>query len=515
MRRLLYTCIILRMLWVLSGPDMCRASNAGDTLRIPVFRYSQPPRAEWRGDSLRVSFSGGLSGRLKGPEALHLIPLYISGKDTVRYPELGCFTASGAGFNRRRETFSENGTARRTLVLRRGTTDYRESMPVPSSMKGELLLLHLLTDCCDSHLLSRETVAVPARPGAAVHTDTSGALPLPVAAVSLPLFETNVTFVCPQAEAVKERTATATVRITYPVNRWQVYPHFGNNEAELRRVDSLLSPVATDTATYRVLSVSIIGYASPEDTYSHNMTLSEKRAGAMRDYLRSRYRLATARLTSEGRGEDWEGLRRAVESSGMEAGDRVLHIIDTYGIFNGREKRLMDLQGGKPYRYMLENLYPPLRRMEMKIFYRVRAFRADEAAQLLGSRPQDLSHREMYEAARAGNSDLTIIKRRDDYGREYDIAVRYFPDDDIANINASSAALVRGDLEQAWFFLGKVKSNPLARNNLGVYHWICGRTEEAKAYFEKAKATDPARAAYNLEQLRRWEEEFAGKDNSE
>ena len=87
-----------------------------------------------------------------------------------------------------------------------------------------------------------------------------------------------------------------------------------------------------------------------------------------------------------------------------------------------------------------------------------------------------------------------------------------------ANINASSAALVRGDLELAWVCLGRVRENPLAANNLGVYHWLCGKIGEAEAYFEKARATDPQRAAYNLEQLRKWKEEFgdeaeAGIDN--
>lgn len=518
MKHFLSHIILLGTFSVFSCRATCLVANDGDTTRLPLLRYHEPPRAEWRGDSLRVCFSGEPVGQLKGPEALHIIPLYISDSDTIRYPELGYFTPSGARFDKRREELSGDKAEGRVHVLRRGergTADYRESMAVPSSMKGELRMLHVLTDCCHSHLLASERVAVPER--APVKVDTvyrtvPGMLPLPVAAVSLPLFETNVTFIRPKAEAVKERTATATIRITYPVNHWTVYPNFKNNGTELHRVDKLLSPMATDTGTYRVSSVSITGYASPEDTWEHNLTLSEKRAGAMRDYLQARYHFPEGKLMAEGKGEDWEGLRGAVENSDMEARDKVLDIIDTYDIFDGRERELMKLQGGETYKYMLQNLYPPLRRMEMKIDYRIRAFRADEVAELIGSRPQDLSLSEMYEAARAGNNDQTIIRKRDDYGREYDIAVRYFPDNDIANINASSAALVRGDLEQAWICLGKVKDNPYAYNNLGVYHWICGKTEEAKVYFEKAKKRDPDRAVYNLEQMRKWEEELKGKD---
>lgn len=499
--------------------DLSAAAPKGNPVG-PSVRYQSGPRVQWQGDSLLVRFSGEVAGGLRGPESLHLIPIYISGKDTIRYPELGYFTPSGAKYHKRREALADRKTVGKMRILyrnSRGDADYRESRIIPSSMRGELRLLHVLRTCCEERLLASEAIAVPER--AVVLTDTvyttvPGVLPLPVAAVSVPLFETNVTFIKPKAEAVKERTATATIRITYPVNHWKVYPDFENNREELQRIDRLLAPVATDTSTYRILSASITGYASPEDTYEHNMMLSEKRAGGMRDYLTERYALQVQGIAVQGKGEDWDGLREAVEQSDLAEKYEILTIIDAYDIFDGREKALMDLRGGDPYKYMLKNLFPPLRRMEMEIDYRVRPFGTDEAGELIGSRPQDLSLREMYEVAQAENDNQTIMRQRNEYGREYDIAVRYFPDDDIANINASSAALVRGDLELARFCLDQVKENPMADNNLGVYHWLCGKIAEAKEYFRRATETDPERAAYNLEQLEKWEKEF-GEDGGD
>lgn len=392
---------------------------------IPSVRYSLKPRAEWQGDSLRVRFSGGIAGRFKGPVSLHLIPVYVSGADTIRYPELACFTPSGAKYHIRREVLAERKTAGQMRILYRnshGNFEYREAVAVPPSTNGTLYLQQVMRTCCDSRLLSSETVAVPERAAAiadTLRTTVPGVLPLPVAAVSVPLSEPNVTFVAPKAEAVKERTATATVRITYPVNQWTVCPGFGENESELHRIDRLLAPVAVDTATYRILSVSITGYASPEDTWEHNMTLSGKRAGGMRDYLRERYALPSERITAEGRGEDWEGLRRAVAESDMDGREEVLAIIDTCDLFTGREKALMDLRDGEVYRYLLRNLYPPLRRIQIRIDYRVRAFGADEAGELIGSRPQDLSLREMYDVARAENDERTILRQRGEYGRDH------------------------------------------------------------------------------------------------
>lgn len=491
----------------------------------PNLHYSFPPQAIWQGDSLVVRFSSEITGPLSGPMSLHVIPIYISQNDTIRYPEVGYFTPSGARYHRRQETFADTKTPGEVYILKRHqhslSVDYQQSMAIPRSYQGRLQLQQVLRTCCDSRLLASETVSVPER--AVIITDTiyqsvvvpGDMLPLPVAAVSVPLFETNVTFIKPKAETIKERTAVATIHINYPVNDWKVFPDFSSNATELARVDKILSPVTSDPTTYRVLSVSITGYASPEDTYEHNMILSEKRAGGMRDYLKERYGFPTHKVAVQGKGEDWNGLRAAIEKSDMKSKAEVLSIIDSYDIFDGREKRLMDLQGGDPYKYMLRTLFPSLRRMEMEIDYRVRAFKPDEAGELIESRPQDLSLQEMYEVAQAENNDQTIMRQRNEYGREYDIAVRYFPDDDIANINASSAALVRGDLELAWLCLGRVKDNPLAANNLGVYHWLCGKIPEAKQYFLKAQETDPERAAYNLEQLQKWEEEFGPSTNEE
>lgn len=512
--------ILIALLLQCSVSALLASSVNPDTLQLqhviygsPSIRYLLSPRAEWDGDSLRVRFSTEVSGRIKSSSSLHLVPIYILGRDTIRYPELGYFSPSGAKFYKRREALSDTKTVGQICVVyrrSRGDVDYQESMLLPQSVTGRLQLQYVKRNCGGARVLASLPVDVPARPVVrdTVYATAAARLPLPMAVVSVPLFETSVTFIEPQAEEVKYRTATATIRITYPVDHWEVYPDFENNGAELQRIAQILPPVTGDTSTYHILSASITGYASPEGTYDHNLKLSQKRAEGMRNYLQERYGMSVDQISAQGLGEDWVGLRDAVEKSDMEAREEVIDIIDMYDIFNGREKTLMDLHGGAPYRYMLENLFPPLRRMEMRIDYRVRPFALDEAGSLIDTRPQDLSLYEMYEVAQAENDDQKIVRQRDAYGREYDVAVHYFPNDDIANINAASAALVRGDMEMAWVCLGRVIDNPLAANNLGVYHWLCGKIEEARMYFEKARATDPVRADYNLEQLKKWEAEF-------
>ena len=68
-------------------------------------------------------------------------------------------------------------------------------------------------------------------------------------------------------------------------------------------------------------------------------------------------------------GEDWEKLRELVDASNLPEREEVLQIIDQVDIFKGREKLLMDLNGGITYRTMLKDFFPLLRRVEIIVEY--------------------------------------------------------------------------------------------------------------------------------------------------
>ena len=150
------------------------------------------------------------------------------------------------------------------------------------------------------------------------------------------------------------------------------------------------------------------------------------------------------------------------------------------------------MQGGKKYSYLSQELYPPLRRMEMEVNYTVRVFDSDEAESIIKERPTGLSQREIYDLAQS-KQDNDLLK----------IAVVYFPNDATANINAASVALVKGNVVQAWIYLSKVENNPKAYNNLGVYYWLKGDTTKAKRYFEEAieAGIDKEKSVANIQLL--------------
>ena len=490
------------------------------SVAMPKVHYEQLGTS-WSGDSLCLHFRAYIEGNLSAGVFMGIIP--HCEEEAIEFPGIGYFRVADLRYFRRRRALDADTKPVLAYEVRsqqggRQRVDYTYHLPLPASFDAsELELETRLFRCHD--VVSVATQTIPLAPRPALRTDTvylqqqvPVTLPVPVAVVSLPLYESNVTFLKPKPEKIKARTTTVTIRITYPVNVSQVVPSFENNSAELWRIDSLLRPMATDTTTYRVLKTNIVGYASPEDTYDHNLILSERRATGMRTWLVDKYGMNENSISISGAGEDWIGLREAVVHSHMDHKDEVLSIMDQYSIQQGREKRLMDLYGGQPYKYRLAHFFPALRRMELEMIYTVRAFTPTETDSVLQDRPQDLSLQEIYEVARERNTDQTIQHRRTEYGKEYDVAVRYFPNDAVANINAASAALVRGDLEQARKCLETVTNDPLAANNLGVYYWLCGDPNTAEQYFKRARESDPVRAEHNLQELARWRAEQQQKE---
>ena len=300
------------------------------------------------------------------------------------------------------------------------------------------------------------------------------------------------------------RSQSLSVRITFEVAKAEVLPNFANNRTELTRVDREIRPLLTDhDSTYTVREASIYGYASPEGGYEYNRNLSESRAYGFRNYLERIYGMSRIpTFDVQGRGEDWEGLRKHIVESSLPERDEILRIIDRESLsYDARDQQLKRLRGGRTYKTLLGDIYPLLRRIDMTLQYGVRDFEQREVATIIETRPQDLSQREIYDLAHMRNSDAVARAQRSNYGREYDIAARYFPKDAIAQINASSAALIRGELEIAHLYLERVAQDPRAYNNLGVYHWMRQEYDQAADYFRRVPQESQEMAQRNLTQM--------------
>ena len=130
--------------------------------------------------------------------------------------------------------------------------------------------------------------------------------------------------------------------------------------------------------------------------------------------------------------------------------------------------------------------------------YEIKNFNLDEAKEIIKTRPQNLSLNEMFMVANS------YPKGSQEFIDVFETAVRMYPKDEIASINAAAAALSRNDLVSAERYLNMVNVNkqlPEYSNAMGVLMLLKGEYEHAEEYLKAAAKSGLQAAGQNLEEL--------------
>lgn len=195
-------------------------------------------------------------------------------------------------------------------------------------------------------------------------------------------------------------------------------------------------------------------------------------------------------------GEDWIGLRNTIKASNLSDRDEILKVLDISDI-NKRKAQLKALNGGRTYRMLLDDYYPALRRIDYTLAYIARPFDVNEAKQVIKTKPQYLSLNEMFVVAN------TYPKDSPEFKEVFDIAVRLYPTDPVAQQNTAALEIERGATEAGIERLQKINT-PEAWNNLGVAYAKKKEYQKALEYFSKAANAGVKAAAANQEGLSNW-----------
>lgn len=143
-----------------------------------------------------------------------------------------------------------------------------------------------------------------------------------------------------------------------------------DNARSIERVVEAIRLIESEP-NVELIRVTVRGATSPEGSFAYNQRLGQNRAESFIDYF-DQY-ITPDFFKIENIGENWRGLYLMVESSTMESRDEVLSIIANDSIFEGRELKLMNLDGGDPYMYMFEEFFPKLRKASyIQVFYDIK-----------------------------------------------------------------------------------------------------------------------------------------------
>jgi len=452
--------------------------NAG-TIRV------LQPQATRNGNNVTMNFNFDLNNTKLGSQEMLIVTPVLKSSENMVIQTFQPFVITGAKRNKALNRTIDFGKYQ-FPVMPQFVVNQKEvtgkMMPVVLSVpyqenlhSASLILREELKGCnCDSLDGGQYTVLSPV-------------LPVPFVA------DYKLSYITPEAEPVKQRSETYSAHLNFVVARYELLRDFKDNERVLNEVDMIINEIRNDK-NLTVTNFTITGYASPEGNPQSNMTLSENRAKSFVSYLRDKYNISPSTIVTNWTGEDWHGLRKAVEESNVMDKEQILNILDNETNVMTRKNKLHQLSGGETYRMLLRDYYPPLRRNEYTISYVARNFSIDEAKELIKTKPQHLSLNEMFLVAN------TYPKDSKEFKDVFDIAARIYPDDPVNQINTGALEIESGNIDGAITRLEKI-DRAEAWNNLGIAYSRKKDYNRAEEYFNKASSAGFAPATLNRDQL--------------
>lgn len=149
--------------------------------------------------------------------------------------------------------------------------------------------------------------------------------------------------------------------------------YFHNGE----RLDTCFSALAGNPGL-DITGVNVVGAASPEGGESLNHRLSNARARNLLNYIFRTIMLPDSPVSVTPTGRDWTNMLRLVAAdTDFPQRKEVLAIIDSYGerLADNPDAedecmhRIMQIDGGKAYRYLRGNIFPLLRKATIVVEY--------------------------------------------------------------------------------------------------------------------------------------------------
>ena len=304
----------------------------------------------------------------------------------------------------------------------------------------------------------------------------------------------------PEAKGEKEFSLSGSAFVDFPVDQTVIYPDYRRNTAELGKIAATIDSVRDDR-DITITAVHLKGYASPEGTYAHNTYLAKERTAALKRHILQLYDFEDETIRTDYEPEDWEGLRRYVEASNLEHRTEILARIDSSLEPDTKERRIRN-DYPADYRFLLQHCYPALRHTDYRIDYTVRHYSdVEEIKEILRTKPQKLSLDEFYLAAQ------TYEPGSEPFNEVFETAVRMYPDDETANLNAANTALQRRDFPTAARYLAKAGDTPQAVYARGICALLEKNYPEAETLLKQAQSAGITEADTALEELQLLREE--------
>ena len=400
--------------------------------------------------------------KIKTTQVVLLTPYIVKGDQSLKLKSIGIYGRNRRIFYQRNEEQKPTGV--KDISLKRSEArdviSYNTSVAFMEWMDGcSLKLMRTDYGCCGQSSVVDEAKLVERFP--------------------LEKYYPELIYLRPTREAVKTRQISGSAFIDFPVSQIVIYPTYRNNVAELAKIIGTIDSVKNDK-DITIKSIFIKGYASPESPYSNNAYLAKGRTEALKQYVERQYHFGADFIKTDYEPEDWAGLERYVAASSLPHKAEILDAIRSKREPDNKEWFIKS-NWKEDYRYLLKHCYPALRHSDYTIEYEVRSYsKPEEIEAVLHTAPQNLSLDEFYILAQSyepGSDKLNEL---------FETAVRMYPNDPVANLNAANSAILKKDYKGALRFLEKAGDMPEAVYARGALEVYMEDYNAAKPYLKQA-----------------------------
>lgn len=308
--------------------------------------------------------------RLPSNYRMELTPVIYRGAKEVFLPTARIAGKRSLRSQERKESFGR-GVAKDSLlaVPASDTLFYEAGLPYEPWMDhASLRIDNRLSGCCSSVLLSPTladidlALALPEPEQPRVEKPAPAPEPAVVLSPTEQLAQTEG-FIRRDDRYEADRQAANyyrdpdALRVFFRQGHTDMDTTYMDNAATLARLDRALRVMTADS-TIRITRLVVVGYASIEGTLQRNTYLAGERADRLRAYAEARG-VPPPSVETVNMSEGWDELRDMVATSdSVPCREEILRIIDTVPVLKGREKQLMMLQRGDPYRWMMKRFFP-------------------------------------------------------------------------------------------------------------------------------------------------------------
>lgn len=429
--------------------------------------YLQQPSLTRNGDLMTVGMDFDFTDLdMNRNKSVIFTPMIVNAEDTLRLTPVGVYGRTAWYQFERGILKTEDPDNQIAVKYSKKDTvlAYLQNVEYADWMNGAELLVEKDTYGC-AGCNQGEVVSAPLAAYAEIEPET---------------FQPALIYQAAVAEGVKMRELSGRAYVDFPVNKIVIYPDYRNNTYELGKIIATIDSVKNDP-DITVTSIHIAGTASPEGPYDNNVYLAKNRTIALKEYVTNLYNFPKDFIQTDYDPVDWKGLREWLENNNLNHKEEILAIVNSDIEPYARNSKIKT-DFPSEYEWLLRNVYPALRHSDYRIEYQIREFtNIAEIAEIIRTKPQKLSLSEMYRYA------ASLEPGSPDYNEVFEVAVRMYPEDATANLNAANSALSRGDLQRAEKYLEKAGNSPEAIYARGILAAMNGDYENARTMLEEAQ----------------------------